>query len=55
MSGMMVLLWSGLILLAIWAIRSFSSPKPPGDPAMDVLRRRLAAEAINQEGVSADC
>lgn len=49
MSGMMVLFWAGIIALAVWAIRSFLGLKQTGDPALDVLRRRLAAGEISQE------
>ncbi len=38
----------GLIVLAIWAIRSFTRRPAGDDPAMQVLRRRLAAGEIDQ-------
>jgi putative membrane protein len=49
MVGMMLLFWSGVILLAIWAIRSFNGPREAGDAALDVLRRRLAAGEITPD------
>jgi uncharacterized membrane protein len=49
MGGMMVLFWGGVILLAIWAIRVFAGPRHSGDPAIDTLRRRLAAGEISPE------
>jgi uncharacterized membrane protein len=49
MSAMMVLFWGGVIVLAIWAIRSFAGPRQTGDTSLDVLRRRLAAGEIAQE------
>ncbi len=49
MGGMMVLFWGGVILLAIWAIRSFSGSKGTADSAMDTLRKRLAAGEISPE------
>ena len=47
-AGMMVLFWGGIIVLAVVAIRAFSGPKGY-DPAMDVLRRRLAGGEITQD------
>ena len=49
MPAMMLLLWGGIIALAVVVIRA---PTPPrgGDPAVDVLRRRLAAGDISQDG-----
>ena len=49
MGSMMLLFWGGVILLAIWAIRTITSSKPTGDAAIDTLRRRLAAGEINAE------
>jgi uncharacterized membrane protein len=48
MAGIMVLFWGGIIVLAVFVIRSFSGPKS-NDPAMDVLRRRLAGGEITPE------
>ena len=45
----MVFFWSGVILLAIWAIRAITSSKQTGDLAMDTLRHRLAAGEISPE------
>lgn len=47
MAFMMVLFWGGVIALGAWAILSFARPRPSGDAAMDVLRRRLAAGEIS--------
>ena len=49
MGGMMVFLWGGVILLAIWAIRAFSGSNRAGDAAMETLRKRLAAGEISPE------
>ncbi len=47
---MMLLFWGGLIVLAVWAIRGFSTRQVAGsDSALDVLKRRLAAGEISQE------
>jgi len=48
MAAMMVLFWGGIIAVAVYAIRAFSGPRG-SDPAMDVLRRRLAGGEITQE------
>lgn len=48
MAAMMVVFWGGIIVLAVFAIRAFNGPKS-NDPAMDVLRRRLAGGEITQE------
>lgn len=49
MVPMMVLFWGGIIALAIFAVRAFTGPKSTGDPAIETLRRRLAAGEISQE------
>ncbi len=49
MGSMMVLFWGGVILLAIWAIRAITHSNRTDDPAMDTLRRRLAAGEISVE------
>ena len=49
MGSSMVFFLSGVILLAIWAIRAITSSKQTGDLAMDALRRRLAAGEISPE------
>jgi putative membrane protein len=48
MAGMMTLLWAGIIVLAVFAIRAFTGPKG-NDQALDVLRRRLAGGEISQD------
>lgn len=48
MGVMMVLFWSGIIALAIYAVRAFGG-RGGNDPAMDLLRRRLAGGEISQE------
>ena len=46
---MMLVFWGGLIVLAIWAIRSFSPRQGSShDAALDVLKRRLAAGEITE-------
>jgi putative membrane protein len=47
MSGMMVLLWGGIVVLAVIAIRAFSGTRS-NDPALEVLRRRFADGEITQ-------
>jgi uncharacterized membrane protein len=42
----MILLFS---VLAIWAIRAFSSPRQDSDSAIATLRQRLAAGQISQD------
>ena len=49
MAGSMIVFWGGVILLAVWLIRSVSSPKDRSDDAMSILRRRLAAGEITQD------
>ena len=49
MAGMMVLFWGGVIVLGVWLIRSLTGPRQTGDPAVDVLRKRLAAGEITAE------
>jgi putative membrane protein len=47
---MMLIFFGGLTVLAIWAVRTFSGPRPgaPESP-LDVLKRRLAAGEISAE------
>ena len=49
MVPMMLLFWGGVIALVIFALRAFVGPKAAGDPAIESLRRRLAAGDISQE------
>ncbi|HET7421829.1 MAG TPA: SHOCT domain-containing protein [Candidatus Dormibacteraeota bacterium] len=49
MGVMMVLFWGGVIVVAVWAFRSFAGPRAGADPAFDLLRRRLAAGEITPE------
>jgi len=49
MVPMMLLFWGGVIALVIFAVRAFSGPRSTGDPAIETLRRRLAAGEISQE------
>jgi uncharacterized membrane protein len=48
MAAMMVVVTGAIIVLAVFAIRAFTSPRS-GDQAMDLLRRRLAAGEITPE------
>ncbi|MHB8613849.1 MAG: SHOCT domain-containing protein [Candidatus Dormibacteraceae bacterium] len=48
MSGMMVVLWGGIVVLAVFAIRAFSGTRS-NDPALEVLRRRFAGGEITQD------
>jgi putative membrane protein len=49
MVPMMLLFWGGVIALVIFGVRAFSGPRSTGDPAIETLRRRLAAGEIGQE------
>lgn len=46
----MFLFWSGLIVLTVWAVRSFfpRDRRSDTDVAQDVLRRRYAAGEISE-------
>jgi len=46
---MMLMFWGGIVLLVVWAIRSFTS-RPSGghDAPLEVLKRRLASGALTQ-------
>jgi putative membrane protein len=48
MAAMMVLFWGGIIVLAVFAFRSFGGSKST-DQAMGVLRRRFASGEITQD------
>jgi uncharacterized membrane protein len=48
MAAMMVVVTGAIIVLAVFAIRAFTSPRS-GDHAMDLLRRRLAGGEITPE------
>jgi putative membrane protein len=47
MTVIMLVLWGGLIAVAVWAIRSGLGSRR--NDAVDVLRRRLAAGEISQD------
>jgi putative membrane protein len=50
MTLMMVLIVAGVIAFGIWAFRSNTRrPATSTDPAIDVLRRRLASGEITQD------
>jgi putative membrane protein len=49
MVPMMLLFWGGVIALVFFGVRAFTGPRHSGDPAIETLRRRLAAGEINQE------
>jgi putative membrane protein len=49
MAAMMLLFWGGVMILAVWAIRSFAGSRGTRDAAFDVLRRRLASGEITLE------
>jgi putative membrane protein len=49
MVPMMLLFWGGVIALVIWGVRAFAGPRGTADPAMQTLRRRLAAGEISQD------
>ena len=47
---MMLIFFGGLTVLAIWAVRTFSGPRPgAAESPLDVLKRRLAAGEISAE------
>lgn len=48
MAAVMVLFWGGIIVLGAFVIRSFTGTKA-SDPAMDILRRRLANGEITPD------
>lgn len=49
MGVMMLIFWAGLIGVIIWGVRALAGPRTTTDPAIDTLRRRLAAGEISQE------
>ncbi len=49
MGGMMVVFWGGVVLLAVWLIRSSGRPSGGVDDAMARLRSRLAAGEITPD------
>lgn len=48
MTAMMLLFWGGLGLVIVLGLRAFAARRHD-EPAMDVLRRRLARGEITQE------
>lgn len=49
MSGLMFLFSGFVIVLAVWAVRSFARRPQVGDSAIDALRMRLASGEITYE------
>ena len=49
MGAMMLMVWGAVIALVIWALRAFAGARGVGDPAIETLRRRLAAGEISQD------
>ena len=47
---MMLLLWGGLIVLAVWAVRGFGRHQltSGGESALEILKRRLASGEITE-------
>ena len=46
---MMVLFWGGIVVLAVWALRSFSGgPRGGQEGPVDILKRRLASGEITE-------
>jgi uncharacterized membrane protein len=45
----MIVGWGAVIVLAIWAISAFFGGRDTEDPAIRMLRQRLAAGEISQE------
>ena len=48
MGAMMILFWGGAIALIAFAARAFAKGRT-GDPAMEILRGRLASGELSQE------
>jgi putative membrane protein len=49
MGGTMLLFWVGVVALVFFVVRAFAGLRSAGDPAIETLRRRLAAGEISQE------
>lgn len=49
MLPMMLLFSVGLIVLLFWVVRAYTGSLGTSDPAIETLRRRLAAGEISQE------
>jgi uncharacterized membrane protein len=49
MAGMMLLFWGAAFAAVIWAAKANAGPRQTGDPALEILRRRLAAGETSQE------
>jgi uncharacterized membrane protein len=49
MASMMLLFWGAVFAAVIWAAKALAGPRQTGDPALETLRRRLAAGEISQE------
>lgn len=49
--GMMALFWVGVIVLVIWAVRTFATPRQAlAEPdALEIVQRRYARGEINHE------
>ena len=45
----MLLFWGGVGALVVWLARRPRAPQHSADPALDILRRRLAAGEITPE------
>ena len=45
----MLLFWGGVGALVVWVARRSRAPQHNADPALDILRRRLAAGEITPE------
>ncbi len=48
MTAMMVIFWSGIVALAVFAYRSLGGSRS-NDQAIDILRRRFAGGEITQD------
>ena len=49
MAPVMVLFWGAVIVGVVLLIRAFARPRVEGEQAMDILRKRLASGAIDQD------
>ena len=48
MAAMMIVLWGGIVVVAVLAIRAFAGAKS-SDQSLDILRRRLATGEITPD------
>ena len=49
MVAMMLLFWGGIVAIAFFVIRAATATRHAGDPAIEILRKRLATGEISQD------